>query len=258
MKEIISKNKHTKERMRERKIEVVILAAGVGSRLRPLTDKLPKCLIEINESNILERVLNQLKKHERVESISVLTGHEHEKLNNFLNQSYPDVRHVYNPDYKITNNMYSLSLFLNRRKEENDLIIINADCVYETEIVNKCIKFEGSCIMADSSLYQEESMKIGIEEGKVIKISKKIAKDKNVFTSIDLYKFEPQEANVLHEIVNQYISSADLNQWTEVAINELVDKNDQVYSNDISGLKWFEIDTMEDLENARKLFSNAN
>ena len=101
-------------------------------------------------------------------------------------------------------------------------------------------------------------MKIGIEEGKVTKISKKIAKDKNVFTSIDLYKFEPQEANVLHEIVNQYISSADLNQWTEVAINELVDKNDQVYSNDISGLKWFEIDTMEDLENARKLFSNAN
>lgn len=236
-------------------LDVVILAAGIGSRLRPLTDNTPKCMIEVDGEIIIERILKQLSTLEEVDKVSILTGHEHKKIIDFIESNYPEVDCIYNEDYLNTNNMYSLYLFLKQRKDGKDLVILNADCIYDNEIVEKCIQYSGSCIMTDSSIFLEESMKVKVDRENVTGISKQFNQAENVYTSIDLYKFKKETASILYEIVYNYISNEDYNQWTEVAINDLLTQTDQkVYVNDIDGLKWFEIDTVDDLVKATELF----
>tara|TARA_R110001599_G_scaffold1889_4_gene9885 strand:- start:338762 stop:339496 length:735 start_codon:yes stop_codon:yes gene_type:complete len=237
-------------------LDVVILAAGIGSRLRPLTDKTPKCMIEVGGVTIIERILNQLDPLSEVDSISILTGHEHKKIAYYIAESYPKVDCIYNKDYLNTNNMYSLYLFLKQRKNDKDLVILNADCIYDTRVVEKCIQYSESCIMTDSSIFLKESMKVKVDGEQAKGISKEFNQGKDVYTSIDLYKFKKETASLLTEIVYNYINNDDYNQWTEVAINDLLIRADQkIYTNDIDGHKWFEIDTVEDLKKARKLFS---
>lgn len=238
-------------------IDVVILAAGIGSRLQPLTNHKPKCMIDVGGSTILERILQQLGENDKVGTISVLTGHKHEVIANFVDKKYPKIQCIYNKDYLITNNMYSLNMFFSQRKDiNNDLIVMNADCIYDDQVVNQCLDYKGSCIMTDSSTYLDESMKVKIDDQTVKGISKKFKQASDVYTSIDLYKFDQNTAVTLTNIVEDYIKNGDLNQWTEIAINDLVTDNSHiVMSNDIKGKRWFEIDTIEDLNQARELFS---
>jgi L-glutamine-phosphate cytidylyltransferase len=242
--------------MEKEKLDVVILAAGVGSRLYPMTKDIPKCMIQVAGQSLIERVLSQFHKHNLGESTYILTGYLHDKLYHFVNQNFNSSTCIFNEDYQVTNNMYSLYLFLKQRDKNRDLIVLNADCIYDDSIIDRCISFEGSCIMTDSSIYLEESMKVKIESNRIVAISKTITSDSNVFTSIDLYKFNSDTANILSEIVFKYIDERELNKWTEVAIHDLVSsRGHQIFHNDIAGLRWYEIDNLNDLEHSNKLFS---
>ena len=234
---------------------VILLAAGVGSRLRPLTNKIPKCLVPINESTILHRIINQFKKIDKQINFYVVLGYKHELvIDSFKNEN---INFILNENYTTTNNMFSLGLALNQINNSYDTVIANADCVYDFSIIKMAYEEKNSGIFYDKNFFNEESMKIEISKGRVTKISKEIVKQENTFVSIDLYHFCKKELSDLKLIISNYISSNKVNFWTEMAINELLNiENNTIKPFDIQNKNWFEIDNHEDLKKANMIFNN--
>ncbi|MDB5019441.1 MAG: Histidinol-phosphate/aromatic aminotransferase and cobyric acid decarboxylase, partial [Pedobacter sp.] len=103
--------------------DIIILAAGVGSRLRPLTDHLPKCLITVNGEAILERLLKQINATTDLnKNIFIVTGYKAEVLTDFVDRLGIRVNYVPNIEFESTNNMYSLNLALRQTDPGADLV----------------------------------------------------------------------------------------------------------------------------------------
>ena len=235
-------------------VDVIILAAGVGSRLRPLTDSIPKTMVKVNDKTIIERLFDQLNLYE-TGSINVLAGYKHTVLREFLDAKGYEFNFIVNEVFDKTNNMYSLSLGLDGiMSNSSNLIVINADCVYDDEIVRQMLASNKSSIAIDSSVFNEESMKVVLDEkGNITEMSKQIEKTENSFVSMDIYNFSNESKQNLNNIIKEFVKKGDLNSWTEVAIDLLVKNNELIESLPFKN-KWMEIDDLKDLKIAEKLF----
>lgn len=238
-------------------MKAVILAAGIGSRLRPLTDNVPKCMVEVNGIKIIERQIKNLLNN-RIKEIAVVTGYQHEILNKYLNENFPFIEIIDNKEYLKTNNMYSM--FLTKKfVNEESFIFMNADVFFKEMIIKELLEDEReNLIVCDNGNYLEESMKIVLDknEHNILKISKQISKEESYGTTIDVYKLSSSASEKFFSIINNFIiEKKELNLWTEVAVQELL-KQEKFYSKDID-FKWVEIDNLEDLEQAKKLFKGV-
>lgn len=233
----------------------IILAAGVGSRLRPLTDTKPKCCVAVGGSTLLERLLGQLSKSCVVEKIFVVAGYKVDNVKEVIESGTyeSEVILIENPVYDKTNNMYSCDLALQYSIDEQ-VIIVNADCIYDDYIVQKMCNVKDSAIAIDTTKYSGESMKVALHDGNAIEMSKALLESRNVSVSIDLYTFNSEDVGLLKEIIRARLDSGDNNSWTEVAINELC-KKQPISTVDFGGLKWVEIDNHEDLKLAETLWT---
>lgn len=242
----------------------IILAAGIGSRLYPLTQEYPKSLVKVNGREILDyQIQGYLKAGIKEENIYIVTGYKHEMITEYLCNHYSKVNEIYSPDYLTTNNMYSLYLGLNEinklgLENINYLFINNADCLYDEQLMSEFVNSEyESAIAVEIGTYIEESMKVvQNQDGSLNNIAKTILEKDSVGVSVDLYKYSQLAVKRLFEIVKDYIEvKKDLKQWTEVAFPELF-KTEKVYPFDIKHKKWVEVDNNDDLLLADKLFSN--
>ena len=228
----------------------VILAAGIGSRLSPITNNIPKCCIRVKNKPIIVRITDQLLSCDGKMNINIVVGHLSDKVRNEM-ANYPDnVKIVENLEYQNTNNMESCRIGLAENDVmSGDLLIINGDCVYSDQIVTLMHGLKSSAIGIDTSRFSEENMKILTQSGRAVAISKGILKSQGGLTSIDLYNFTNKDVIDLYSIMEGYFQNQDRNKWTEVAINDLLKKTESnVGIVDISGERWMEIDNHDDLE----------
>lgn len=235
-------------------MKAVILAAGFGSRLRPITDEKPKCMVEVNNVKIIEKqISNLINNNFKLEDIIIVIGYKSEKIIKYLNEVYPGINIIDNEDYDKTNNMYSLFLTKEYVKNE-DFILMNADVYYESEIIRELLNLSHSnAIVCDNGRYIEESMKITKSNDIITHISKKITEQEAYGVSIDVYKISKQAGEKLFNIIDDIINvKKDLNSWTEVALDILL-KQEDFYSLDMK-YKWVEIDNHDDLRLAEEIF----
>jgi choline kinase len=240
--------------------DIIILAAGVGSRLRPLTDEVPKTMVKVNGEAIIERLLKQIVSIDSITTnIKIATGYKSQILKDFVNslELKANIEFIENKDYNTTNNMYSLYLALSATNEKNDLVIINADCFYDKSIVEEIVKSSGNYIAIDKGIFNEESMKIKSNDNKqVIGMSKALEDSDHTFVSIDIYAFDCGNRDKIFQIASDIINSGELNSWTEVAIDLLSkDKSSNLKYLDMTGKKWMEIDNHDDLRKAEEIFN---
>jgi len=234
----------------------IILAAGIGSRLYPLTKETPKCCIEVSGKSIIRRITDQLLTCDPLMEIIVVAGYKFRIVEDEM-RNYPEnIILVENKEYLTTNNMESCRIGIGMRESSgNGCLIINGDCVYSQDIIRKVYESDESCIAIDSSTYNEENMKILISNNKVTAISKSISEKQGGITAIDLYNFSASDLEILNSIMKKYNEVGDRNKWTEVAINEFLSLQETSVSPlDITGEQWMEIDNHDDLEMARNLW----
>lgn len=235
-------------------MKAVILAAGIGSRLRPLTNDIPKCMVEVNGVKIIEKQIKNLLKN-NINDILVIIGYKQEKIRKYLQENFSFVNIIENEKYLETNNMYSMSLAKEFVNNES-FIFMNADVFFEEKIITELLADKREdLIVCDNGNYLEESMKIIVnsKEKNIEKISKQIVEEEAYGTTIDLYKLSKKSAIKFFDIIENYIKEKkEINMWTEVAVQELL-KQEKFYSKDIK-LKWVEIDNFDDLKLAEKLF----
>jgi choline kinase len=234
-------------------MKALILAAGLGSRLAPLTDKCPKALIPVNGKPILIKQIENLLVS-GIKDITVIAGYKAEVLSSEISSLFPEVNIIINQDYSTTNNMYSA--YLGRESMGNDdFLMLNGDVFFDSSVIKTLCEHDSqNAIVTDIGRYLEESMKVIKKNGRLIKISKAITKDDAYGTSIDIYKFSRQGGKIFFDKCEMYIKEKQqLNLWSEVALNEIL----SVIRFTACPLKgrWFEIDSHDDLLQAEKLFA---
>ena len=167
--------------MKENKLSkintAVILAAGMGIRLREVIGSCPKGLLEINGESLIDRSLQLLKK-EGIEKVVIVTGFQkalyHRHLNNQKN--IPNLEFVHSPRYSETGSMHSL--FVARNSLSEDFLLLESDLLYESRALKSVLNFEGSDVVLSSGktgskdevyIYGEDTEKVvGIESKSVI------------------------------------------------------------------------------------------
>lgn len=234
----------------------VILAAGIGSRLSPITDDIPKCCVSVNNKSIIKRITDQLLSCNRYMTINVVVGYLSDVVRDEIADQPENVKIVENKEYRNTNNMESCRMgLLENDVMDGDILLINGDCVYSDSIISSMYGLDHSAICVDTSKYSEENMKTLTQGTRAIAISKEILESQGGVTSIDIYNFTNSDLRDLYKIMEGYFENKDRNKWTEVAINDLLKRPDSnVKTFDIAGKKWIEIDNHEDLNIARKLW----
>lgn len=240
---------------------VIILAAGLGTRLRPLTEHVPKTLAQIGSRPLLFHNLRHIEPMVGAEvgRVIVVLGYFGETASRTITEAFPFVEVVRNHVYDQTNNMHSLYLGLASVSLEAPLVVFNGDCIYEGSILQAACRQDGSCIFVDSGTpVNDESMKVTLSAGRPVAISKAVEPASEQIVSIDLYAFAPNELPKFHAILDSYEARGDRNSWTEVALDQLMRMDDvEIGVHDVEGAAWIEIDNHDDAARARALFSDG-
>ena len=221
-------------------MNVIILAAGKGSRLGMPH---PKCLTRLKTGeSILERQINSLSKYVDKKYISIVVGFQKELI---INQ-FPECNFIINNEYNNTNTSKSLLCAL-KQKQNSDIIWLNGDVVFESNILAPLIKSKHSCMLVNRNSTSEEEVKYNIKSNGTIKqVSKEIndglgeAVGINKILQIHIKKF----IQALEECSNQ--------DYFEFAIEKLINRNISIYPIDISSRLCMEIDFKEDLDMVNK------
>jgi choline kinase len=237
-------------------LKAVILAAGVASRLKPLTDNTPKCLLKIGNKNILERTIDNLIRND-VNDIIIVTGFKQEKIVQFVKAEYPRIKveYLYNDKYDSTNNIYSLwmtkDLVIN-----DDMILMDSDILFDYKIIELLLNsgYQNCLAVRSDHELSDEEIKVTVDSNKVIKkISKVVDPKIAIGESIGIEKFSREYLKNLFEILDDKIlNRGEVNQWYEAAFEESIDAGSKIYAVDVNGLKCMELDTIDDIESARK------
>lgn len=121
-------------------MQALILAAGYGRRMRPLTDARHKTLLPISGGTILDRILDGLAERS-VTPITIVTGYRRDELVEHVAQNFPslDVRFVHNPEYEQTNNIHSMALAFEEMAFDDDVVLIESDLIYEPRVLDRLL-----------------------------------------------------------------------------------------------------------------------
>jgi choline kinase len=240
------------------KLKAIILAAGVGSRIRPLTDNCPKSLLKIGDYTILQMMLSHLQSS-GINDVVIVLGYLQHQIKDYVAANFSDinVEFVTNEHYETTNTGYSLML-TEPFVENCDFIKFDADVVFEQTILNGLIACEYSnvlCIDKDINLDAEEIKVIIDDQGKVLKASKEVNPKDAVGESIGIEKISNATSKLLFSELKLMMKDKENHQaYYEAAYERLIDKNTTFNTLEITGLKWTEIDTLADFDLAKSIF----
>lgn len=234
-------------------MQALILAAGLGSRLAPLTDSCPKSLIQVNGKPILFQQLDSLLMN-GVSDIAVVAGYKAKILEKAVIENYPNVHIIENRDYAETNNMYSAYIARGKMGGQG-FLLMNADVFFDASVISSLLRFPAeNAIVTDIGTYIAESMKVTAENGRLTAIAKTIPLEQAFGTTIDVYKFSPLAANAFFSVCEDYIvKKGEKKLWSEVALNDILPQV-QFAPCPVDG-RWLEIDDYIDLATAEKLFA---
>lgn len=239
-------------------MKLVILVAGVGSRLRPLTDTCPKCLVEVGGRSILGRFLELSEAVDEISEVVLVTGYLREQISDFvkkwsINHRLP-VHLVHNPRYDETNNGYTLSCAKDQLRD--GFILTDGDLLLDQEILARVAHESQSHLAVDRlSKLDAEAMKFKLDEdGNVTELSKEISVEEGLGESIGLCKINAADAPLVIEQLADVMKNGGENEYYERAFQELIVKNWHLKVQEVGDLNWVEVDDHNDLERAERIF----
>tara|TARA_Y100001970_G_scaffold283401_2_gene398401 strand:+ start:20238 stop:20972 length:735 start_codon:yes stop_codon:yes gene_type:complete len=236
-------------------MRAVILAAGVGKRLGGIEGEIPKVLISIGGSTLLERHIKILESS-GIEDIVIGTGFQSHLIEKELFRlKRKNIKTVHNTDFT-QGSIVTLYKLRNEILCGTDIIIMDGDVLYDKRMISKLIRSENkNTFLLDRNIEPgEEPMKIAVYKDHIVDFRKKITGQFDFFgESVGLFKFCPITSKLIVEQTIKIITKGDKNDYMEEAIrNVLIENTDDFSYVDITGLPWIEIDFPNDIENAKK------
>lgn len=237
--------------------KAIILSAGQGSRLLPLTERIPKCLVDLAGRSMLEWQLCALAEAGVQEAV-VVTGFGPQLVEAELGRRAPPqmrVRTVYNPFYKLADNL--ASCWIARGEIAGPCLILNGDTLFEPEIARRLLDAAPAAITVTidrKTDYDADDMKVSTEDGRLTAIGKTLPAGAVSGESIGFLRFEAAgAARFVAEIERTMRTPEGARLWYLSAIDRLAKSGVEVRVASIEGLQWGELDFPEDLVRNRAL-----
>ena len=248
-------------------MNAIIIAGGKSTRLRPLSNEIPKTMIEVSGKSVLERQVEVFQSC-GISDITAVTGYHSEKVN------LPNINCIKNEKYETTN--VNEGLFCAKAKLSDSVIITYGDIIFENEVLEQTLNFKGDVgVVIDLDWKKQYTGKFGrpiseadnvlMNKKQILKISKNLTKKDDLILaeSIGIFKLSKTGAKILLDRYNHlkkshkgkfYSASSFKNAFFMDMIQYLIDTNVIVEPIPING-RWCEIDTQLDLERAKEIFS---
>ncbi len=237
----------------------VILSAGQGKRLLPLTASRPKCMLAVAGKTILQWQLDSLCKA-NIERIFIVTGFNSDLVEESVPGQYRDcqsrIHIVFNPFYRVCDNL--ASCWLARHAMEEDFLLINGDTLFETALLEHVLKSPTAPItltVDQKEHYDGDDMKVELAGSRVKSVSKALTESQTQAESIGLLYFRENGPALFRQQLHKQIKQDDaLTRWFLSVIDALA-RQSFVHACSINGHRWCEIDFIHDLKIAERLFS---
>ena len=244
-------------------MQAIILAAGMGKRLKELTQNNTKCMVKVNGVSLIDRMLHQIQK-QTVSRIVIVVGYEREKLKEYiatLGITTP-ITFIDNPIYDKTNNIYSLSLASNYLCED-DTLLFESDLIFEDSVLDSLVRdprptlalvdkyeswMDGTCVKLD----RDDNIEAFVP-GKKFKFDE----IKDYYKTVNIYKFS-RDFSKTHYVpfLDAYQKALGENEYYEQVLRVITMLDDPVIkAKRLTGQKWYEIDDIQDLDIATSIFT---
>jgi choline kinase len=235
-------------------MKALIVAAGLSSRLRPITDTLPKGLLPVAGKTLLGRSVDLLGSA-GVEEIVVVVGYRKTQIQEHLGAR---ARYVHNPFYAQTNNMGSLWFGIQTMRND-PFLYLHSDIIFDPLLLQRMLdqapEHEAS-LLVDFGPVDEEAMKVSVADGRFEQSSKAIPFEDAVGEWVGMASFSSEAAGTLWRTTDDLLGEGEFQAYDTVAFNRTVKQGLDWGLVATEGLSWSEIDTPQDLENARAVFQN--
>lgn len=234
-------------------MKAIILAAGIASRLRPLTDNTPKCLLKVGDKNLLQRTIDALLKN-GIKEFVVVTGYLHQQIEDFISSTYKDCSftYIHNEKFTATNNIYSLWM-CKKAVQDQDVLLLDSDILFDSKIIAHLIgaKYPNALALNNHPLGEEEIKVVVDADGKMIEINKTCDPKSAIGESIGIEKMSVAYQTALFAELDKMILEEGLdNVFYEKAFERLIAQGHTFNIVDVTNLFSMELDTVEDFENA--------
>ena len=232
-------------------MKVIIPAAGRGMRLRPFTDKIPKCLININGKPLLFHLLSGLNTL-YVEEVIIVVGYRGNMIKQYIakTSNLPKIDFIVNHDYEYSNSIVSISL--TREHWKTPFCIIDSDLLIKQYLLRALISGTNTCLFVDSSKPLDSiDMRVQAKNDQFLYMDKALPVENTVGEFFGISRWMPEEAKVLSSIIGQFVDKQNVGVWYEYAIRE-VPKHCILPIEKCSSEMWREIDNPADYRKAIK------
>jgi choline kinase len=233
--------------------KAIILSAGKGSRLLPLTEDRPKCLIEFNGQSLLEWQLDALAANQ-VSEIVVVTGFRDDLVDAVVAKR-AGVRTLFNPFYHVADNLGSV--WLARAEFDCDTLLLNGDTLISPSLVERVLGADGGSISVtidEKAEYDADDMKVLRDRDRLLRIGKALEAGQYNAESIGFLAFRGAGPRLFIGQVDRMMHTSEgTRRWYLRAIDALAQEGADVRVVSIRGEQWQEVDFPEDLPKAEML-----
>ncbi len=230
-------------------MNVLILAAGVGRRLHPLTEQMPKPLLSVGQNTLLGHQLEALADAGvRTEAITLVGGHGYERL---VAWAPAGVRTVFNPKYDSWNNIYSITL---GELSNGSTLLVNGDGLYHPSIFRRALAHPAPDFLVTDTqkTLGAEEMKARFEDGALVALAKSLPIEQADGEYIGISRFSAPTFQRIRDVAAELVAQGETDCWYESAILQVANER-RIEMLDIGGMPWTEVDDPRDLAHATAL-----
>lgn len=241
-------------------MKVLILGAGQGKRLLPLTEEIPKALLDIGGKSLIERQIEAFAGC-GIKKFVVLTGYKADIMNDVLadvaaRSGGIEISTVHNPFYAVSDNL--ASCWMARHEMTTAFIQVNGDNLFKADMVEALLaapSAPATVVITHKSEYDNDDMKVMLDGDRLTEIGKTLPLEAVNAEAVGMYMFSAKGARAYREVLETaMLDPAALRQWFPSAIGTLA-KSTEVRVCDVDGYEWCEVDFPVDLKQARELVS---
>ena len=236
-------------------MKALILAAGMGKRLKPITDRMPKTLIKVEDKPILGHILTNIKEC-GIEDVLIVTGYKDEMIHKYVGNGSKwglNVNYCHNKSYNTTENIFSVDL-ASHELEGDDFVLINADDLFSPFILWKLIETPGDIVLAvdNQGTVGTEEMKVYTDgNGRITAVSKELDPTESYGEDIGIIKFSKIGGRAFLATIKRIIKERGYHFYFQEAIHDLSTKEYPVTYINIGNEPWIEVDDHFDLKWAK-------
>ncbi len=237
-------------------MRALILSAGQGRRLSPLTDDTPKCAVAVGDRPLLQWQIEQLARC-GIDDISVVVGFGAEKVDRLIAEMRVGgrVKTLYNPFFETADNL--ISCWVARDEMHEDFLLLNGDTLFEPMVVRRLVDSRGNkpvTLARDHKAhYDEDDMKVHLDGDRLVRIGKDLPAASVDGESIGMLLFRADGPTRFRQALDEAVRRPEaLRQWYLSVIGEMAESG-EVWTESIAGCKWAEVDYPLDLVRAGKM-----